>query len=452
MPSTLRIAAILAASLMAVAAYSCNPYDLVVHDRFEQAAFNSDVDILWVVDNSNSMDRIQEEVQLHFGSFISNFANISDEEGIEYDYETIFDATVAWAEFIKNQERFLNYNMGVVTTDMSNSGNGNQGNIRSSSNIGAPGCGNASVITPQSDNPAGEFINLVDVGVNGAGDEQAVYAAAVAMCKGKDASWWSQLDERADTDPVKVVCNQVPQDQRACNDGFFRTDAATVVIAVSDEGDDTERLEFLPPPADLSACVEAHNDDPFFGECDCRVSWWLDFFDGVGQPVVFATIGPTYQFESDDSITCDGATVNYPGPCNPFGSTTCSVDFHQEMACHTGGLFTPIEQTGELDDPTTCETANFEAALGNIGALVSNLSRAWVLSAIPDEDTIVVVRNDQDVVPRLVDSPSGGWVYRPQSRSVSFRGEALPTYEDVIDIYYLPQHDRTDTVGRPLPF
>jgi hypothetical protein len=75
-----------------------------------------------------------------------------------------------------------------------------------------------------------------------------------------------------------------------------------------------------------------------------------------------------------------------------------------------------------------------------------------VLSAIPDESTIVVVRNGEVVVPRLVDSPSGGWVYRPQSRSVSFRGEALPSYEDVIDIYYLPQHDRTDTVGRPLPF
>jgi len=42
------------------------------------------------------MDRIQEEVQLHFGSFISSFANISDEEGVEFDYDNIFDATVAW--------------------------------------------------------------------------------------------------------------------------------------------------------------------------------------------------------------------------------------------------------------------------------------------------------------------------------------------------------------------
>jgi len=46
MPSTLRIAALVTAGLIATAAYSCNPYDLVLHDRFEQAAFNSDVDIL----------------------------------------------------------------------------------------------------------------------------------------------------------------------------------------------------------------------------------------------------------------------------------------------------------------------------------------------------------------------------------------------------------------------
>ncbi|MEE2828017.1 MAG: hypothetical protein VX498_02415 [Myxococcota bacterium] len=452
MTSSFRLGTVLAAGSLAVALNSCNPYDLVVHDRFEQAAFNSDVDILWVVDSSNSMERIQEEVQLHFGAFISNFANVSDDEGIEYDYDNIFDATIAWAEFIQNQERFLNYNMGVVTTDMSNSGNGNQGNIRSSLSIGAPGCGPPDIITPQSSNPAGQFINLVDVGTNGSGDEQALYAAASALCKGKDSSWWSQLDSRPDTDPIKHICGVVPADQRNCNENFFREDAATVVIVVSDEGYDTERLEFLPPPAQLSQCVEEHNDDPFYGECDCRLSWWLDFFEGIGQPVVFATIAPTYQNESDDTVICDQSTVNYPGPCNAFGSTPCSIDFHQEAACLTGGLFTPIEETNVLDDPTSCETANFEAALGNIGALVSNLSRAWVLSAIPDEDSIVVIKNEETVVPRLSDSPSGGWTYRPQSRSISFRGEALPSYEDVIDIYYLPQHDRRDSVGRPLPF
>lgn len=432
---------------------SCNPYDLLIHDRFEQAAFNSDVDILWVVDSSNSMARIQEEVQLHFGAFIDEFANVGADDGTELDYDTITDATIAWAEFLKNQERFLNYSMGVTTTDVDNGGNGNQGNIRSGAPLGGAECAEPLIITPQTENVVAEFTDLVDVGVNGSGDEKGLYAAALAMCKGKSPAWWNELDDLPDDDPVKAICGLVPAAQQGCNDGFFRDGAASVVIIVSDEGDDSERLEFLPPPQDLSDCVLEHNDDPFFGECDCRLSFWLDFFDGIGQPVIFANIGPTYQTFEDDTALCDGSIANYPGPCNPFGNTVCSIDFYQESACLTNGLFTPIEEKVDPDDPqSACEAADFEAALRNIGALISNLSRGWELSAIPDPDTIVVVRNEDEIVPHLDDSPSGGWFYKPQQRAIAFSGEAIPSYEDVIDVYYLPQHDRRDQVGRPLPF
>lgn len=447
---------------------SCNPYDLLLHDRFEQAAFNSDVDILWVVDSSNSMARIQEEVQLHFGAFISSFANISDEGGEELDYVTILDATIAWAEYLRNQERFLNYHMGIITTDMDNfGGNGDGGNLRSRDAagvllpMGTPlSCTGDDrdvpvVLTPE-DARQGTLVNdfrsLVDVGVDGATDEKGLHAAAIAMCKGKDGAFWDGLESLADDDPVRLVCSVVPEDQRRCNDGFFRQDAATVVVAVTDEGDGTARLP-LPPSEWLNQCVLEHNDDPFYGECDCRLSWWLDFFDGIGQPVVFANIGPTYQRSSDDLAWCDGSTMNFPGPCNPFGAAVCDVDFYQESACFTNGLFTPIEETTVLDDPTSCVAADFERALGDIGALISNLSRGWVLSAIPDPDTIVVVRNEDYVVPRLDDEhPSGGWLYRPQTRSIAFQGEEVPSYEDTIDVYYLPQFDRRDQVGRPLPF
>ena len=60
---------------------SCNPYDLLVHDRFEQADFNSEVDILWVVDNSNSMANVQEAVKANFADFIAEFANVDNFSG-----------------------------------------------------------------------------------------------------------------------------------------------------------------------------------------------------------------------------------------------------------------------------------------------------------------------------------------------------------------------------------
>ena len=69
------VALLVAASVVALG--SCNnPYDLLVHDRFEQADFDGSVDILWVVDNSSSMTEIHSEIQVNFGAFITNFGNI----------------------------------------------------------------------------------------------------------------------------------------------------------------------------------------------------------------------------------------------------------------------------------------------------------------------------------------------------------------------------------------
>ena len=448
---------------------SCNPYDLMMHDRFEQAAFNGDVDILWVVDNSNSMARIQDEVRQNFDAFISAFANVEDEAGQELRYNTILDATIAWAEYQIDRERFLDYHMGVITTDMSGQGNGQQGNIRAMSAdgsllaIGDPiDCLGDNRDTPvaleHQDGVDGVLIDgfreLVDVGVAGSTDEEGLYSAAVAMCKGKSAAWWDNLENLPVDDPVRRICSNVVNDHRTCNDGFFRDGASSVVIVVTDEGDTSALDPALPPSEELQTCLTDHAEDPFFGECDCRLSWWLDFFQGIGQPVVFANIGPTYQLFSADTAWCDGSVKNLPGPCNPFGSSVCAMDFYQQSACLTQGLFTPMEETREPDDPATCEAADFEAALTNIGALISNLSRGWRLSVIPDPDTIVVVRNESEIVPRVggEETASGGWVYRPQSHSIAFQGDWIPSYEDIIDVYYHPQFDRQDQVGRPLPY
>mgnify|MGYP001296445914 CR=1 FL=1 len=431
---------------------SCNSYDLLVHDRFEQADFNSEVDILWVVDSSNSMASAQAEVQANFGDFIAEFANLDSEQGQELAYNSVTDATVAFAEYLQNQERFLNYHMGVTTTDLDSSGNGTQGNIRSLGPIGGSGsCEPPAILTPQSDDVLADFTRLVDVGIAGANTEQGSLAAAYAMCKGQDTDFWQNLDSRPDTDPVKIICQQVPEDQRSCNSSFFREGAATVVIVVSDEGDNTYRNGFLPPPAWVDECENEHIAELTFGECDCRTSWFLDFFDGLEAPVVFATIGPTYQAGSAATAWCDGSERSIPGPCNEFGSDVCAIDFYQQMACMTGGLFSPIKVTTVEDDPISCVLADFQESLRNIGALVSGLSAGWRLSMIPDEDTITVIV-DGEVVPSRVDQPSGGWSYSPGDRSIRFSGEDVPGFNAQVDIYYYPLHDRRSQVGRELPF
>jgi hypothetical protein len=468
-----RARAILAPAALSAAALlgSCNPYDLLVHDRFEQASFDSDVDILWVVDSSNSMERIREELQVHFGAFIAQFANVDSGEGQELEYDNISEATVAWAEFLINQERFLNYHIGITTTDVDNAGNGRQGNIRSLEPIGGNGCQEPTVLNPRYEQEnegrslIQDFRSLVDVGIDGSGDEKGLYSAALSICKGMPDSFWDGFDDLPDTDPVKQVCQQVRAvGEEGCNQSFFREGAATVVIVVSDEGDDTERLGQFPPEDWVVDCQQEHIDagDTLFGECDCRLSWFLDFFESVGRPVVFATIAPSYQEWGDPVVLCDGSQVEYPGPCNAFGANVCAIDFYQQSACLTQGLYTPIEVRnepptvdGQPNPDSTCGLADFEAALGSIGAMISNLSRSWKLSVIPQVDSITVYRDGtggREIVPKLVDSPSGGWTYIPQDRALSFKGEAVPSYDDVIDVYYLPEFDRSTQMDRDLPF
>jgi|GEM_PF-1381548 len=464
-PSKARTLA-LCVALSGLAVASCtNPYDLLVHDRFEQGGFNSDVDILWVVDNSSSMTEEQASLQANFSAFISAFANVGGDDGGTLEYGTISEATVAWAEFQQNQDRFLNYNMGVVTTDIGSPGNGNQGNIRSAGGIGGGTCEDARILRPSDPNVSADFINLVDVGIEGGGDETGIQAAAFALCKGQDGDFWANLDTLPDGDPVKVICELIPEAERAtgdtppCNtdsegENFFRDGAATAIIIVSDEGDAASTSLFLPPAEVLEACIDRNAGDPTFGECGCRNEFFLDFFDGMGRQVVFFTISPSYQLKGDPIAWCDGGELDIPGPCNGFGSSTCSLDFYQQAACESGGSYVPLqENVGGVtqDDPPECRDLNFEEALGNIGAKISNLDKGWRLSLTPDIATIAVFVDDAEV-PAQADSPSGGWRYVPGANSIDFTGEAIPAFNATVDIYYLPAFGRDSQTGRALPF
>ena len=300
------------------------------------------VDMLWVVDNSNSMAWVQAQVQESMPALVSSLA-----------------------------AQNVDFQLGVTTTDIENQGNGNQGNLRSLGSIGGLSCEPPELLTSSSGDLADDFSALVDVGVAGSGSETGLLAAAYALCKSMDSDFWDGLDSRPDTDPIKVICGNVPADERACNQGFVRDGATVVVVVVSDEGDDLYRSNSLPPQQFVADCVLEHNDDPFFGECDCRLSWVLDFFERMEQPVVFVTISPAYQ-SFDMAVTwCDESTVNFSGPCNPFGSDVCGLDFYQQAACLSGGLFSPIQVTTQDNDPSSCVLSDFDAIASDLLALLT---------------------------------------------------------------------------------
>ena len=250
----------------------------------------------------------------------------------------------------------------------------------------------------------------------------------------------------------------VTGDTPPCNSdatgNFFREGAAKAIIIVSDEGDGAASSNFLPPESYLTRCIDDNAQNPDFGPCDCRTQWFLDFFDGFGERVVFFTITPSYQLKGEPIAWCDGGELDIPGPCNEFGSGTCSLDFYQQAACESLGSYIPIEENvGGVtqDEPPDCRELNFEEALGNIGAKISNLDKGWRLSLTPDISTISVFIDDEEV-PTQQDSPSGGWRYVPASNSIDFTGEAVPDFNATVDIYYLPAFGRDAQTGRDLPF
>ncbi len=294
------------------------------------------IDLVLVVDDSQSMARIQEELQ---GALPAALATQLDSVGA--------------------------VRVGVTTTDLDASGNGAQGNLR---NPGPVGAGPCDASWTQADDPefASDLSQLIDVGTSGSGTERPLHAAALALCKASDDVFWEGLSDRPTDDPVRLVCEAVTEDQRSCNAGFLRADAAIAIVVVTDEGDATAASDFLPPPLDLDSCVDEHASDPSFGSCDCRVAWWSSFFGSFGAQV--SAVGPTYQLAGEPVEICDGTDQDFGGPCNPFNSSVCDMQLLQDTSCLTGGVFEPVE--ARVDG--VCAGAEFDAVVTAIvGALNS---------------------------------------------------------------------------------
>jgi len=311
------------------------------------------VDILFVVDNSSSMEDEQQTLGIEFSAFLGGLAGVD-------------------------------YQIAVTTTDVVSPGNGNQGNARSAAGVGGATCEEPRILRPDDGDVAGAFADLVDVGIGGAGDETGALAAAFALCKGQAADFWGDLEARPDDDPVRVLCSLVPISERATGDTppcnadatgpLFRPGATPVVIVISDEGDGAAVRNDLPPPDWLTRCVDDNASNPNVGSCDCRVEWYASFFAGLPTPALIHSIAPSYQIAGDVAPWCDGGNIAIPGPCNEFGSSSCSLDLYQQLACQSGGSYHPLEENVggvTAEDPPECREANFEDLLAEIAAAIA---------------------------------------------------------------------------------
>ncbi len=484
----------------------CNDYELLIHDHFAQASFSNRVDVLWVVDNSHSMAQDQLNLQESFGSFIDAMAApaVTDDEGEAVELDSLTDTVSVYEEFLKDRTRFLDYQMGVTTTQSlpcnldPQSGTGCEdsvgtaGRLRSLFNNGNDVAAPPTFLYPDSPRLAEDFRALVDVRINGSAEEHGLWVAVETICASLELPFDSDLDPATldpdfpdyascdaelwpDDHPWTEFCGCIPQEHHDYNiDGngqrFLRDDSTLLVVIVSDEGDYTTNMGYLEWPWDISDCIlggawpndvrEECGDKPdqLCPEA-CKIERFMDFFDTVDRRVVFAVIGPGVEFEIDD----DGnrqTTVE----CNDQNSTTESLETYLWATELTGGFYAPI---AEREDGGECTEAIFDDHLSRLGDLVSNLARGWSLSGVPSLDSMYVfvdgdrippaecLPDDESCVPGAYfptctgDPEPGlnGWAYDETQRNIIFHGDCVPNYNQIVDVYYLPESG----AGRPLP-
>jgi hypothetical protein len=412
-----------------LAGTGCNRYELFRVGGFEQATFSNKADILFIIDNSDSMVEEASGLADNFSSFVQDLQSTEDTRS----YEGLADAVENYASYVQNRGSFVDYQFAITTTDVGEENGELVGDtpiiVKGSPSLAEDFRANllceATCFTDDSSVDAATAQELDSLcGTNqwlgncGSAGEQPLEAAYKAICRAVPNPPSDCFEESEEVD-----LNPLDDSDVLSNEGFLREGSTFIPVIVSDEGDDSVRLPTAEPiPAEYEA---------LFNTFQHRMAW--------------VAIAPT--LDENYEIVC-------PGTATEWG-----VIRYKYMVEQTNGLFIPI------DDATlaatdigegACGTADFGEALEQLGNLLQNLFNAFPLASVPDEDTILVFVDGEEVPesPDVVVDQFGieryedGWTYRPEDNSVVFHGEAIPGFDSEVQVFYQP----VDGMPRELPF
>jgi len=300
-------------------------YPAQVADLFTDSE-SQKVDVLFVVDDSGSMGQEQENLSDSFQAFIL--------EAATWDSD---------------------YQIGVTTTTV------NLLELAGGALFGSPpwvSVGNWE-----------KFVNIVEVGVGGSGNEQGIWAALIATSS-------PLIDPPEGTCEANSDCGLM----RACvagtcqgiNHGFLRDDAALEVVFVSDEEDQS--------PEELDG--------------------YLDHFRAIKG------------FDKPELLHMH-AIVGPPGGCTSSNGTADAGLRYASLASATGGAFYSI-----------CEL-DFAKGLEGIGEIAFASKMEYTLSQIPVPTTLAVTIEGLPCPPM-----TGGifnWVYDPDDNQLTLTEQGICT-------------------------
>lgn len=397
----------------------CNRYDLFGAAGYSQESYSNDADLLFVVDNSCSMTEESAGLAQNFDDFIQNLTRGDDGSGTD----GLADAVSAYLDLAQQRERYLDFGIGITTTNVAADYGGLLGpqpivenaddavaDAFNTNLLCHTACLDPSVIPEDPSYVCGEPAATVSkqsldclCGANAwqghctTDDEEGLEAVFMAMC-------------RAVPDPPEACWGEISQFSDAdigSNDGLMRPGSTLIPIIVSDEGDQSRR-------------GPSGTDD---------IDEYLRLYRLFNHRVRFGVIGPTLEHLG----------------CSPAANWGAARYAHVVEA--TGGRLIPIA----TDEGGGCRDTDFAENLEQLGELLNGLLDRFPLRAVPDEASIVVYvdgskasRAEQDADGTWTD----GWAYLPEENVVAFFGAAVPDYDQSVQIYYLPLAG----MPRELPF
>ncbi|NCG21486.1 MAG: hypothetical protein GWP91_20940 [Rhodobacterales bacterium] len=393
---------------------SCNAYDLYIIDRVSQGTWPANLDVLLVMDRSQSMS--DESADL--GAALVRW---SDDMQMQYqalETDNLSDAVDNAVHRAKDSGPFTDVQFGVLTADVVQTAGALQGTpaliSRQSPTFAedlqrsvlcevscledlpsTPGLSCDELIAGPLTSESMDCLCGPDVWRANCGDddEEVFENVLLAMC-------------RSVADPPEVCFESYSlfeTRQVGSNSGLIREDSVFIPVVFTDEGDASRRV----------------------GQESAVPKTYFDAFQSFDFQVIWVVVGPT--LDNENVPVC-------PGRATGWGTLR-----YQWMVDQTGGLSLPIHDGA-------CGPADFDTTLERLSDLISGNRGALSLSRPADVDTLLVTV-DGEVVPQahdeLVDGFNfprlgPGWTYRANPPTVILRGEYAPLSGQEIEARYLP--------------
>jgi hypothetical protein len=399
--------------VIALRLLGCNRYTFLVVEGDDIGTVSDDVDVLFVLDASESMVAQSASLGAHLTRFVRDLPG----EGGTPAGDGLSGVVAEYVARVAEPGRLSDFQFGVTTTDAAALRGGLLGDpavlARGDEGLADALIGNLlcdaacfpqeSSLPSESGSACGDpTIEGLDclcgsgewIGHCGANREEPLEAVLLAACRA--------VDEPPD------VCFDLPELFTAAdvgsNAGLLRPGATFMPVVITDEGDDSRREPMTEP---LPRAYQ-------------------DALRAFGIPVTWVVLGP--MLDDAGQPECGGAVASW------------GVERFDALVSASGGLKASVHSAG-------CGPADLRPALESLGAVIGGARGAVPLIGDPQPDSIRVAVEARTIAPS---EPAGrdpfglqlwsdGFRWVEADHQVLLHGDAVPEAGDLVRVWYLPR-------------